>query len=242
MNYVKEIKVDSGLFFGKGLFETILVKEKPIFLKEHIKRINDSCKILGIKKNIDYGEVLYFIEKNNIKNKAFKITLTDENIVYSTRDIPYREDSYKRGFSLYLSKVLRNSTSKLTFVKSTCYIENIMERNLAKNLGYDEAIFLNEKGFLAEGATSNIFFIKDEKILTPRVCTGLLDGIVRQWVIHNFNVEEGEYILDDIMSSQGIFVTNSLLGIMKVCEFQGKKFNNHDKIEEVINSYKKSIN
>ncbi len=242
MNYVEKIKLDNGVFFGKGLFETILIKERPIFLKEHIKRINHSCKVLGIESNIDYKQVLNFIEKNNIKNKAFKITLTDENIIYSIRDIPYTEDNYKRGFSLYLSKVLRNSTSKLTFVKSTCYIENIIEKKLAKDLGYDEVIFLNERGYLTEGATSNIFFIKDDKILTPKVEVGLLNGIIRQWIIHNFHVEEGEYTLEDLVSSQGIFVTNSLLGIMKVCKFQGKKFNNHDKIEEIINSYKKSIN
>ena len=242
MNYVDDIKLDNGLFFGKGLFETILVKEKPVFLKEHIKRINNSCKVLDIERNIDYREVLNFIEENNIRNKAFKITLTDENTIYSTRGIPYTKEDYEKGFSLCLSKVLRNSTSKLTFVKSTCYIENIMEKALAKDLGYDETIFLNEKGFLAEGATSNIFFIKDNKILTPKVDVGLLNGIVRKWVIHNFRVEEGEYTLDDLMSSKGIFITNSLLGIMKVCEFQGKKFNNHDKIEEVIKAYKKSIN
>lgn len=242
MNYIEKIKLDNGLFFGKGLFETILVKEKPIFLKEHIERINNSCKILNIKKYIDHNEVLNYIKENNIKNKAFKITLTDENTIYSTRDIPYSSRDYEKGFSLYVSQVLRNSTSKLTFVKSTCYIENIMEKALAKDLGYDEAIFLNEEGFLAEGATSNIFFIKDNKILTPKVEVGLLNGVVRQWVIHNFHVEEGKYTLDDLISSQGIFVTNSLLGIMKVCEFQGKKYNNHDKIEDVIRSYKKSIN
>lgn len=242
MIYTDKIELDNGLFFGKGLFETILVKEKPVFLKEHIERINNASKTLDIKRNIDYKEVLNFIEKNNIKNKAFKITLTDENVIYSTRNISYAKDNYEKGFSLYLSKVLRNSTSKLTFVKSTCYIENIMEKALAKDLGYDEPIFLNEKGFLAEGATSNIFFIKDNKILTPKVEVGLLDGIIRQWVIRNFKVEEGEYTLDDLISSKGIFITNSLLGIMKVCEFKGKKFNNHDKIEEVINAYKKSIN
>ena len=42
------IKLDKGLFFGKGLFETILVKERAVFLEEHINRINNSCKILNI--------------------------------------------------------------------------------------------------------------------------------------------------------------------------------------------------
>ena len=60
------IKLDKGLFFGKGLFETILVKEKAVFLEEHINRINNSCKILNIEKYVEYNDVLNFIEKNNI--------------------------------------------------------------------------------------------------------------------------------------------------------------------------------
>ncbi len=155
MNYVNsikkdEVKLDNGLFFGKGLFETILIKERAIFLKEHINRINNSCKILNIEKYIDYNEILNFIEKNNIKHKALKITVTDENIIYSTRNIPYTKNHYKRGVSLCLSKVLRNSTSKLVYVKSTCYIENVMEKSLGKELGFDEVVFLNENGYVAE--------------------------------------------------------------------------------------------
>ena len=235
------IKLDKGLFFGKGLFETILVKEKAVFLEEHINRINNSCKILNIEKYVEYNDVLNFIEKNNIKNKALKITLTDKNIIYSTRDIQYNSEDYKRGFSICLSSVLRNSTSMLVYVKSTCYIENIVEKNKGRNLGFDEIIFLNEKWYIAEGATSNIFFIKNNKIFTPKVKCGILNGIVRQWVVDNFIVEEGEYKIEDLLMSDAIFVTNSIVGIMKVCEIKGKKFNSHDKIEEIINCYKTYI-
>lgn len=246
MNYVNNkkqdaAKIDSGLFFGKGLFETILIKEKAIFLKEHIDRINNSCKILNIENYIDYDEVSNFIKENNIRDKAFKITVTDNNIIYSTRDIPYTSENYKKGFSLYLSDVLRNSTSTLVYLKSTCYIENIIEKNKGRELGFDETIFLNEKGYIAEGATSNIFFIKDNNIYTPKVKCGLLKGVVRDWVIDNFSVEEGEYKIKDLLNSDAIFITNSLIGIMKVCKVQGKKFNNHDKIEDIIKCYKKYI-
>ena len=124
----------------------------------------------------------------------------------------------------------------LVYVKSTCYIENIVEKNKGRNLGFDEIIFLNEKGYIAEGATSNIFFIKNNKIFTPKVKCGILNGIVRQWVVDNFIVEEGEYKIEDLLMSDAIFVTNSIVGIMKVCEIEGKKFNSHDKIEEIITS------
>ena len=44
----ESIRIDNGLFFGKGVFETILVKEKAIFLEEHIKRLNNSINELNI--------------------------------------------------------------------------------------------------------------------------------------------------------------------------------------------------
>lgn len=241
MNYVDDIRLDNGLFFGQGLFETILIKDKPIFLKEHLERINNSCEILNIQNHISYDKVLDFIKENNIKNKVFKIVITSENIVYSTRDTLYTKEDYEKGFSVRLSRVLRNSTSRLAFIKSTCYIENIIEKNLGKSLGFDETIFLNEKGYLTEGATSNIFFIKDNKIYTPKVQCGLLNGIIRSWIIDNFSVEEGEYKFEDLLNSDAIFITNSILGIMKVCGVEGKKFSNHDRIEEIINIYKKYI-
>ena len=44
----ESIRIDNGLFFGKGVFETILVKEEAIFLEEHIKRLNNSINELNI--------------------------------------------------------------------------------------------------------------------------------------------------------------------------------------------------
>ena len=176
-----------------------------------------------------------------IRNKALKITLTEKNIIYSTRDIPYGIEDYNRGFSIKLSEVRRNSTSKLTYLKSTCYIENIMEKEKAKDEGFDEVIFLNERGELTEGATSNIYFIKNNKICTPKVSCGLLDGIIRGWIKNNFQVEEGCYNIEDLRNSEGIFISNSLLGIMRVSQFEEEFFGEKDLIEEIKSKYESSI-
>ena len=62
---------------------------------------------------------------------------------------------------LTFSKVRRNSTSRLCYIKSTCYIENIIEKENAKKLGYDDAIFLNENGYVTETSCANIFIVKN---------------------------------------------------------------------------------
>lgn len=236
------LEVDSTLFFGRGLFETIHVKDKPILLHEHINRINSASKILNINRIVDENEVRDFIEKYSINNVAFKITVTEKSIIYSTREIPYNEENYKKGFNVGLSKVLRNSTSKLTYIKSTCYIENMLEKQQGEALGHNEMIFLNEKGYITEGCTSNIFFIKQGKLYTPKVQCGLLDGILRQWVINNFEVEQGEYALKDLEKSEGIFVTNSLIGIMKVSKFNGINFSENKVIDKISKGYREFIN
>lgn len=235
------IYIDSSIFFGRGIFETIHVVKEGIFLRDHLKRLKEGCETLKIPFNINEEELKEFIKNEKISNKALKITLTEKNIIYSTRNIPYSSDDYNRGFSLKLSDVRRNSTSKLTYLKSTCYVENIMEKENAKNEGFDEVIFLNERGELTEGATSNVYFIKDNKIHTPKVSCGLLDGIIRKWIKKNFSVEEGCYNIDDLRNSEGIFISNSLLGIMRVSQFEDKFFGEKDLIEEIKKKYNNSI-
>ncbi|WP_221372683.1 aminotransferase class IV [Clostridium perfringens] len=235
------LTIDSSVFFGRGIFETILILNNGVFLKEHLERLKDGCLNLNIPFNINEEELREFIKNEEIRNKALKITLTEKNIIYSTRDIPYSIEDYNRGFSLKLSEVRRNSTSKLTYLKSTCYIENIMEKEKAKNEGFDEVIFLNEREELTEGATSNIYFIKNNKIYTPKVSCGLLDGIIRGWIKNNFQVEEGCYNIEDLRNSEGIFISNSLLGIMRVSQFEEEFFGEKDLIEEIKSKYESSI-
>ena len=81
------ISIDSGVFFGRGVFETILVKTMPIFLEEHIQRLNKSIIELELGELIAIEDVINFIKQHNIKNKALKITVTEKNLIYSLREI-----------------------------------------------------------------------------------------------------------------------------------------------------------
>ena len=96
------IKLDKGLFFGKGLFETILVKEKAVFLEEHINRLNKSIDIMGLGEHIDIKFIKNFIKEEKLKNIVLKIVVTEKNIVFSTRRIKYSKEDYKNGFNLKL--------------------------------------------------------------------------------------------------------------------------------------------
>lgn len=217
-----KINLDSGYFFGRGVFETILVKDKPIFLKEHISRLNEGIKILNIGDKVIEEDILNIINKHNIKYCGLKIVVTEKNIVLEKRDIPYKSDDYLKGFSLKLSNINRNSKSKLSYIKSINYLENILEREEALNNGYNEVLFLNEKGYLSEGSMSNIFIVIDKEIYTPSIKCGLLPGIVRNFLIKEYKIIEKELTLEDIMMADEIFITNSLLGIMGISKFENR--------------------
>ena len=222
-NYEK-INIDSGIFFGKGVFETINWQDGPILLSEHIDRLNNGLKILGLEK-VCKTLLVKALSLRNYNNEAVKITVTDKNIIISNRPITYKNQDYKKGFKLNISKVKRNSTSKLTYIKSICYIENIIEKELAIKEGFNDCLFLNEKDYITETSAANIFFVDNKNnIVTPKVQDGLLNGIIREWIIENNNVIEKSINIKDISNYKEAFLTNSLMGIMKVTSINDIKF------------------
>lgn len=235
------INLDEGVLFGRGAFETILIKEKPIFLSEHMARLNKAIDILKIGESIDEIVILSKIEEYKMVNKALKVLVTEKNIILLERNIIYTKEDYNIGFKLKLSSVIRNSTSMLTYIKSTNYIENLIENQKAKENGYNEVIFLNENGFLTEGSTSNIFIVKNGKITTPGVPSGLLDGILRKFVINNFDVIEKEVTLSELLESDEVFITNSIVGIMKVVSFENRVYCEDNICNNIILKYKNYI-
>ena len=219
-----DITLDGGYFFGRGVFETILVKKKPIFLKEHIERLNRGIKTLHLGEEVLIDDIINIIDKYSINNCVLKIAVSEKNIVLEVRNNKYKSGDYLKGFALKISRINRNSNSKLSYIKSLNYLENIIEKEDAIKSGYDEVIFLNEKGFVAEGSMSNIFVVKEEKIYTPNIENGLLPGVVRKFIVQEFDVIEKEITVEDLFDADELFITNSLLGIMGVSKLEDKVF------------------
>ena len=220
----ENIFIDSGLFFGKGAFETILVKEKAVFLKEHISRLNNAIDYLALGEKVDLELIEDIINNEGYNNIAVKVVVTEKNIVITTREIKYNEKTYEEGFNIKISKVLRNSTSNICRYKTLNYLENIIEYEKANNEGFNEAIFFNEKNNLSEGCTTNVFIVKDNVIYTPTVDCGILNGLLRKWVIDNFSVTAKEISKEEFLESDEVFLTNSLVGIVKVSTLDNRVF------------------
>ena len=239
------IELDEGYSFGLGLFETILFyKGKPIFLDEHLARINKSIVDLGWNiKKLEKDEAFQYLDnnKNGFEYEVLKIVLSEKNRLFLKREYTYTEKDYQKGFSLNISKVRRNENSIFTFHKTLNYGDNILEKRKSKKLGYDEPIFLNSKNQITEGATSNIFVVVEDKIYTPKLSCGLLNGIVRQYIISNYDVTEKEIDIEFLNNADEIFLTNSLFGIMPVNNLEKKIFKPQKLGKNILQNYKKYL-
>lgn len=232
------IHLDRGFFFGYGLFETILVKNgQPIFLEEHLNRLNAGLNQLNIDQMVHLNDILNQIKVFRKKDYALKITVTDQNILLSSRDLTYNKENYEKGMSLNISKVRRNPSAYTTYLKSLNYTDNMIEKENSVKLGYDETLFLNTEGFISEGSMSNVFLIINDQIHTPSVECGLLNGIIRAWITKYYNVIEDRYTLNQLLNSDGLFITNSLMGIMKVNKVGETPIKDHPMIKKLQEEY-----
>lgn len=217
--------LSDGAMYGYGLFETIKIKNyKPLFLDEHLERLKKGLNNLGIILLFSNEKIKRYIKLLIDKNKcngALKIAVVKNknvsDLIILMKKSNYHYRDYKKGYSLKISDVLRNSTSNIVRYKTINYLENILELKKAKEKEFDEVIFFNEKGFLCEGAISNIFVLVNSKLYTPSIENGLLNGIMRQKIISLCeDVVECNMSKEFLKDADEIFITNSLMEVMPV--------------------------
>ncbi|MGO0882874.1 aminotransferase class IV [Clostridioides difficile] len=229
--------------FGIGLFETIKVKDGiAIDLDTHIDRMLNSIACLDL--NINYekrfliDEIVKYIKKENIINKALRITVFDEGYNISVREIPYNKETYNKGFKLAMSPIVRGD-SLIYRHKTTNYFENIYTKNIANKNGYNDGIFINSEGVILECSMSNIFFIRGSKVYTPSSKLPILNGTIKKRIIKicdelHIELVENEINISEISSFDFVFVTNSLMGAMKVTEIDKTEFSKENVIFDKI--------
>ena len=159
------VLADDGFYFGIGAFETIAVEDGvPQLLEWHLERLRKSLAFFGIAQNVKEQEVLAYLnlfpQSEEKQHGAIKIKVTAENKLFGLRKNTYTKEQYQKGFRLGISEIRRNETSPITYHKTLGIADNIIEKRNARKSGLDEKIFLNQKGQISEGCTTNIFFIQ----------------------------------------------------------------------------------
>ena len=221
-----QITPDDGFFFGIGVFETIALEQGvPIFFREHLTRMMTSLERLGLTAE---PRELLDLARNACRgnavagSKVLKLVVTEKNRFATVRANAYNDARRAAGFTCAFSEVRRNETSPLVAMKTFNYGDCILQKRAATARGIDEPFFLNTKGQVAEGATSNIFAVIQGEVVTPPVSCGLRPGVMRDFALRVTGAKERPLSPEELMQADEVFLTNSLMGAMPVRSIDGQ--------------------
>lgn len=240
--------MDHGFLFGDSVYEVVsTLNNKLCFLDEHIDRLYASAEAISLKIPRDkewFREQL----KNTLlaagnKESYVRIIVTrgvgeinidpssceHPNIILMVMDVTeYSKSCYEKGIQVALVSIKRNPRDALNpNVKTGNYLNNVLAKMEADKLGAQDAVMVNPWGFLTEGTTSNLFFVREGHILTPSLECGILSGITRLLVIqlakeNGFHVEEGKWPGEGLSKADEIFLTGTLKKVMPVSHLDGR--------------------
>ena len=243
---------DHGLLYGDGVFEGIRLYDNCIFkLDEHLIRLEQSAKALML--NIPMSRValanaiIDTCKANNLTNGYIRLVVTrgvgnlglsikncnnPKVIIIADAIQLYPKEYYENGLKIITVPTRRNNPSALPpMVKSLNYLNNILAKIEAQSLGYEEAIMLNDQGFVAECTGDNIFLVKDGMLYTPKIASGSLKGITRQVVLDISQDLSIKYIDTDITRydtwiADEMFLTGTAAEIIPIVEVDSRVIGN----------------
>ena len=170
-------------------------------IEEHYERLLNSCKMLQLHISKTKQELID-ITVELVKKSNHKMNLYIRPIVYcsGTGLTPILHNS-KADIAIYiipLEDYLDTSAGLKTMISSWQrisdgmiptsskasggYVNSSLAKSEAVQNGYDEAIFLDHRGFVAEGSAANIFIVREGVVITPPKTASILEGITRKTV------------------------------------------------------------
>lgn len=249
--------LEPGFLYGWGVFETIRVyKGIVVGLDEHLLRMRKGAEILSLEypESVDFENITQaLVDKNHLKEAYVRINLYKKRdglgiIVVGEECDFYPEDMYKTGAKITWAPFVRYSKDTFNHIKTMSYAPNRAAWFKAKESGFDESVFLNEKENIQEGSRSNIFFVKNSKIYTPSKQCGVLGGITRKILFDicpkiGYEIVEGEYHKSDFIDSDEVFLTSSLMDVMPVGQIDNIKLNvsNYKITYEILKAYREHV-
>ncbi len=215
------------------------------YFDKHALRVIDSLmKRYQIKCNIDFNEVYY--KCLNMLDGVIKLITDGSEYTLEYREFTYTKEMYEKGFKVQLLDYVNNSKNLDVYIKgkmSKIYLDLLSK---IRKDSWNEGLITNEDGYITEGLISNIFFIKDNEIFTPKISLGLIDGIMRRKIIEKlisigYKVSCVEIKTSKIMEYDSAFLTNCIFGIMPISNIDNIFFNTNI-VKELQKNIKKSTN
>lgn len=243
------IKVtDNGFVFGDSAYETLRTYGgRPFELDRHLSRLRRSVGLLGFELRIQDDEIkaridaclsfagnaesyLRVIVSRGVGDMSYRFErIPAPTVALYVRPLdPIDPALYERGTSAVIVSIRRNPMEALNpAIKSSNLLNNALATREAQAKGAFEAILLNTRGEVAEGAGSNLFVVKGGRLLTPPLSCGLLAGITRELTLEIAAAQglpSEERILHpaDLKSADELFITSTLKELAPIVTLDGR--------------------
>lgn len=240
-----------GFLYGDAVFETVkIVNGKILFLEDHYFRLMSSMRVVRMEIPMDFTmeyleeQILTLVKNNDLESSSraritvcrndggyylpqnntvsFLIKVTPlENTAYLLSEGQYEVDLYK---DFYVTKQLLSS------IKTTNRLINVTGSIYANENGLDNCILLNDSKNVVEALQGNIFMVNGNKLVTPPVSEGCLNGVMRKQILGLAKKINGMEVVEEIISpfdlqkADELFVTNVIKGIQPITKYRKKEF------------------
>lgn len=239
---------DRGFLYGDSVFEVFRTYEDvPFAEREHLERLARSAELLMISLPVSLealsNEIRETLRAAGPGDWYVRVVITRGSgpLTYdpSTATTPLRavivaplslppSHYYERGIAVSLMHASRpTDDARASGAKASNYLANLLAVHEAKQKGAQEALMLGRRGQILEGASSNLFIVKDGKVRTPEPEPGILVGITRATILaaaseEGIEVEETEVRPDDLYGADEAFITSSIREVMPVVSADGR--------------------
>ena len=219
---------DRSVHFSDAVYEVVAVyNSKLVFWKEHYDRLKKSLKLIGVD-NFKNLELIYFkcneiIRVNNLvegliyiqisrgialRNHNWSKSLTPSLIISALHKEVFKQN---KPISLISNEDIRWKCSN---IKSTALLGNVLLKQKALYKNAFECVMYDERKFITEATTSNLWIIKDKKIYTPPLKKNILAGVTRKKIFDvakylKIEAKEKEIRLISLSDADGVFLSNS---------------------------------
>lgn len=242
---------DAGFQHGVGLFETMLARNGSIFrIEAHLDRLANSARELLLTQRLRIDPLADAVEltlkRNNLQQARVRLTLTGGNLnaleqtgksqvdptilIVAQPPTVYPKEFFENGVMVMIADGRENPLHPMAGYKTLNYWPRIRALQIAASKRAGEALWFTVSNHLASGCVSNVFLVKDGRLLTP-IARGeeekgalpapVLPGITRAAIIEladDMDIEITRKMLDinDVLSADEVFLTNSSWGVLPV--------------------------
>ena len=234
---------DAGFLYGDGLFETVRFDDGIIFnYDKHYQSLNIGLGIIDLSNPYNKSQLFNIlnelIEKNKINSGIIRLMITrgtldsllsnpKPNIYINIK--PFYEIPKDPVKVIFYSEKKFPIIRKNPAIKSMNYLGNMLAKKECNKDGAFEPVFYNDNNMVTECAIRNIFFIKDDILLTPALDLGILSGVMRDEIIDiakssDIKCKETYISIDDLDMMSEAFISSTGIGLLP-CYWNDKKFN-----------------